>query len=184
MRPALTMLAGTALCVALASCGGETPGTPAAADTTGPGASTSTSKAPSLTTTAPSGPSLTGVDPCQLLAEPERTQLGLPAGTRSTTLGNPTCEWNPRGGAIVDLTLWTTRGLAELNTSNSKITELMIGSHQGRRLEHNEPGICDVDIAVAAKSSVTVGALHDQTAQACALAEQVARLIEPNLPRG
>lgn len=176
----LRTIAGATLCVALASCGGETSGTPAAADMT----TTSTSTAPSSATTASNGSSLAGVDPCQLLAEPERAQLGLPPGAKSTTLKNPTCEWDPIGSGIVDLTLWTTRGLADLNTSNRKVTELTIGGHRGRRLEHNEPGICDIDIAVAAKSSVTVGAVHDQTAQACALAEQVARVIEPKLPRG
>jgi hypothetical protein len=168
--------------VSLAACNSEEPGTPTAGDTTRPTGSTAGSTPPTAPTSGGSG--LGALDPCELLTAGELTQLGLPPGKADTVAGYPVCEWNPQGPAIVDLTLRPNKGLDDLNTAGRTATDVSIGSHAGRRLEGPTAGRCGFDLAITERSSVTVGALHDQTPAACALAERVANVIEPKLPRG
>lgn len=177
-------VAATAL-ASLSACGGEEPGTPSAAETTINGSSTSPETSAPTSTPTDTGPDLVELAPCELLTADERAQLELPEGKPDTLGGSPFCQWNKgAGNGTVGVALNLDAGLDDLNTTDRTVTELPIGDHQGRRLEHNVPGFCDVDIAITDSSSVTVGAVHDQTAPACELAEQVARLVEPKLPRG
>lgn len=177
-------VAVAAVLVSLVSCTGEKSGTPIAADTTAAGASSDPTSRQRTATSTSGNPDLAALDPCSLLTAGEVAQLHLPPGKPETTAGNAVCEWNQQGSGIVDVTVRPNKGIDDLNTSGRTVTDVNIGAHKGRRLEGPEPGLCDVDIAVSEKSSVTVGAVHDQTPPACALAEQVANLIEPKLPRG
>jgi hypothetical protein len=76
----------------------------------------------------------------------------------------------------------------ELNVgSATNVTPVTVGSHTGLRIEelNRVAGDCSISLSVTERSSVTVGVfMAGKTAQACAQAEQAARLVEPKLPRG
>lgn len=167
----------------LAACGGEEEGMPTAADTSASSTPTSLNP-PSRPTQTETGSDLLQMDPCELLTEDERGQLDLQRGERDDIGGTAAvCVWNQDGTGVVDVILWPNLGFDGLNTAGRTVTDVTIGSHPGRRLEHtNVTGFCDVDVAITESSSVTVGAVHAETGPACELAEQVAWLIEPRLP--
>jgi len=91
----------------------------------------------------------------------------------------------PSGGLGVAVS--ADKGIGDLSTGTaSKIVNVVIGNHQGIRVEEIlGPGFCNLSIAVSNRSSVTVNVfMAGKTAQACAQAEQAARLVEPKLPQG
>ena len=181
LRLSRAVVIGAALAT-LVGCVDERDGRPTPADSGDSSSQASTTARPSTTSASSDG--LAALDPCELLTAAELAQLRLPTGQHDSVAGNPKCNWNPSGEGLVAATIRADGGIDDLSPSNAtKIEEVTIGAHRGRRLEFPE-GDCSVDIAVTEKSSVTVTALAGDLAQACALAVQAATLIEPKLPRG
>jgi hypothetical protein len=121
-----------------------------------------------------------------LLTSADLAQLGYTGkGTKDSYLGAPACRWSaPSGGLGVAVN--ADKGLGDLNTAGKAKADVTIGSHRGVRVEEIlGPGFCNISIGVGERSSVTVNAfMAGKTTQACAQAEQAARLAEPKLPRG
>jgi len=182
-RRGLRLLVVAGALAGLVACGDQRDGTPVAAESSSPTRSP-TSRPPS-TTSGSAGSGLAALDPCELLTPAERAQLQLPDGKPDNTAGNPGCDWNKgAGGGVVRVTIRERRGINQLNPGDAtKIENVTIGTHQGRRLEFPE-GNCSFDIAITNASSVTVAALvAEKLPEACVLAQRAANLIEPKLPR-
>jgi hypothetical protein len=178
---ALTALAG---CTTVAACGTQEAGSPTARSS----ATTTPTVAGQQTTTSPSTSSgVVIADPCALLDSEALAQLGYAGqGDKKTANGAVTCIWAKPEGSI-EVTL-SPRGVDELNLgSATKVEPTMIGGHAGKRVEelNGVVGDCSFSLAISSRSSVSVGVfMAGETAQACAQAEQAAKLVEPKLPRG
>jgi Protein of unknown function (DUF3558) len=179
-------MAGVAACLVLViqACTNVSQGTPSAASSTStPSVSTS---APTTSPTGAAASPLDNVDPCTLLTTDELAQLGFPPAHRNAPLiaGRVSCS-SATPQASIGVYVDVKRGLADLNTNGaSRVEDRTVGDRQGRLVE-KPGGYCDVDLAVAAKASVTVSmAAFKNQAQACTVAESAAALVEPRLPRG
>lgn len=184
MIPWRLVTACAALFVAI-SCGTEQAGTPTAADSATETSSTPTAEPVTPTTSSATGPALTEIDPCELLTSAELAQLTLPGGDPDTRAGNRACVWNQPGDrAVVSVTLNANNGIDDLNPgSATKVEEVTIGGHTGRRLEDPD-GYCVFDLAITATSSVTIATLiRDKIVEACAFAQRVVGVVEPKLPK-
>jgi len=184
-RRGMRLLVVAGALAGLVACGDQRDGTPVAAEsssaTRSPTSRSPTSRPPSTT----SGSGLAALDPCELLTPAERAQLQLPGGEPDNTGGDPGCNWNKGAdGGLVSVTVLESQGINQLNPGNAtKIENVTIGTHQGRRLEFPE-GNCSFDIAITNASSVTVAALvAEKLPEACVLAQRAANLIEPKLPK-
>jgi ABC-type phosphate transport system substrate-binding protein len=165
----------------LAACTNSTTGngTPAPpANTTQPGNSSPTS----------GGSGLTSIQPCDLLssADVSQNQLGTPAPENLG--GARTCSWqnttaNNGDGYNISVGIRDTQGINEISSGVDTITPDNIGSHPGRQLQSTQSGTCVIAIGVTNSSrvDVTVNAGTDPV-QGCQLANQFAKLVEPNLP--
>jgi hypothetical protein len=169
-------------------CTSQQPGTPTAAQSTStaPSSSAPSSSAPSKMPTTTTANGLAGVDPCSLLTSADVARLGLPdaRGRRDDLAGALRCVW-PVGGKSIRTVIDPNRGLDDTNTGNAtKVESVTVGRHEGRRVEESSgPGYCDYDLAISEKSTVTVAALDlDGTAQACTMADQAVKIVEPKLP--
>lgn len=176
------LIAGTAL-AAVTACSGEVAGAPRPVEVV-----TNTETVPSSVTSTPTEqPSveeeLAALDPCSLLTDAERADLELSAGEPDDVGGGIGCRWRgpeESSGGII----WATRGFDDLNAEGRTVTDLSIGGRDARMLENDVGGVCSVDLAVTPSSTVTTTTVHDDADFACARAEQLARLIEPKLPKG
>jgi Protein of unknown function (DUF3558) len=177
------ILAVVTTAVALMSCGREVTGTPTAGSSS---ASPATSRPPNTgPTSAVRSPPVS--DPCSLLNAAELTPLGFSGpGKTDSVKGAPTCVWSKPEGTLGVVS--SPRGLGELNLGAATlVTPVTIGSHSGVRVQEVEGAVgdCGITLAVTNTSSMSVDAfIAGKTAEACALAEQAARLVEPKLPRG
>jgi len=179
---AVTVLIALAVGAMVTSCADRQAGTPTAQSSTS--AATVGTQQPTTTSTRASD---VPADPCVLLSTSEVTQLGYTGpGETSTANGARSCAWSKPDGSLEVRT--SPRGINELNVgSATTVTPVTVGSHTGLRVEevNSAVGDCSISLAVTDRSSVTVGVfMAGKTAQACAQAEQAARLVEPKLPRG
>ena len=173
-----------ALSLTLEACAATEAGTPSAvreestANTSEPG--TSTTQPP-----VPTSSALTGTDPCSLLTSSDATSLGLPPqGRRADIIGLLICTW-PKPGSSVSVNLDPGRGIKDVGVGSATKTEdVVIGKHQGRRVEESSgPGYCSFDLAITDETSARISAIIlGKTAEACKLAEQVTKIVEPKLP--
>lgn len=145
---------------------------------------TTRTSAPTGSTAAEANP-FDGMDPCQLLTAEELAELRVTEpGKRDELLGATACDWNPPGSGVVGVILDPVRPVAELNRAGARLEPVTIGRHHGRRAEQNRSrGYCSIDLEITASSSASIDASSfDDLAQACAITERVARLVEPRLP--
>lgn len=164
------------------ACSGTEPGTPSAAPTV-----RSTAEGPGPTTTA-GGPTSTttsealALDPCTLL---DAAPLGFTtAGRRDDLAGLLRCVWAAPGRSV-RVVLDPENAIADTNNgSATKVEPVTIGGHAGQRVEESSgPGYCEFDLALGESSHATVAVIIlNQTAEACALAQQAVTAVEPKLP--
>jgi hypothetical protein len=135
-----------------------------------------------------SGPALASIQPCNLLSSDivNQNQLGTPTpvnegGARGCTWQNTTA--NNGDGYVVSTDIRDSQGIKDVNTAGNAVTPNNIGSHPGRQLQSTLSGSCFVAIGVTNSSRVDVSINAGTDAvQGCQLANQFAKLVEPNLP--
>jgi hypothetical protein len=134
------------------------------------------------------GPSLTSIQPCDLLSSGDASQNQL--GTPTTDNGNGArgCTWqnttaNNGDGYTVGVDIRDSQGIKDINTGGYTVTTDNIGSHPGRQLQSTVSGSCDIVIGVTNSSRVDVDVnAGTDPVQGCQLANQFAKFVEPNLP--
>ncbi|WP_394615937.1 DUF3558 family protein [Lentzea sp. JNUCC 0626] len=173
------LVATIGLAALTAGCTGNT--------VSGDPAPTSGGSTPTSTSSSASG--LEGVKPCDLLSEAEVTGLGLKYPGEAEQLGVAiTCSWNISGNGGLLAGIRTKSGLADLNLSGDKISDVKVGKYDAKKVEAQDgaKNICTFAIAVSDSSSVVViGNLtgtSDDTAAACERSSKAAELIAPKLP--
>jgi predicted small secreted protein len=173
----------------LAACSSTTTGQGTPVTTPGQGGSTG---APSSSGSSGGGSSpLASLQPCDLLSSSVLTQFGL---TRSSSITIPAarpCNWsksvdiNGENGYAVEIDIRDSQGIKDINSANDTVTEDNVGSHDGRELQATAGGSCTVVIGVSDSSRVDVGVTAGtDTSQACSVANQLAKVVEPQLPAG
>jgi Protein of unknown function (DUF3558) len=135
-----------------------------------------------------SGSGLTSIQPCDLLSSDilSQNQLGTP--TTANEGGARTCHWQNTTasegiGYAVGVGIRDSQGIKDVNPDGYTVTPDNIGGHPGRQLQSTLSGTCIIAIGVTNSSrvDVTVNAGTDPV-QGCQLANQFAKLVEPNLP--
>jgi hypothetical protein len=186
------LLAATAALVALlAGCSEQTQGNPTT-DGTG------TSVEPTVTTgpdvpTDPGDPStpddepsgLADVDPCGLVDQAALGALGLTGGEEKTLGEARVCRYRLDGPTLdesftVSVELFDTRGLADIVGTNVRQLP-KIGTHDAASFV-GPTGSCGVSLGVSESTRVDSTAVGGEQQQGCQVAEQLAALVEPNLP--
>jgi hypothetical protein len=176
----------------LAACSSSTTGTGTAAPTSGAapvssGGSTSSSGGSGTS----GGSALAALQPCSLLSSSVLSSLQLSQTDSGTANGARSCSWqksvdaNGLNGYAAGVDIRDSQGLKDVNTSGSTVTSDQIGSHQGQQLQSTDSGDCIVAIGVTNSSrvDVTVNAETD-AGKACQVANQLAKVVEPQLPSG
>lgn len=137
------------------------------------------------------GSPLASVDPCSLLSSSVLNQYGLSKTASGPGTGARPCNWqkpvdiNGKNGLTVEIDVRDTQGLNDINANGFTITPDNVGSHQGRLAKLNAGGSCFVAIGVGDSSRVDVGvAAGTDTTQACQVANDLAKDVEPQLPAG
>jgi hypothetical protein len=176
----------------LAACSSSTQGQGTAAPTTNTQQDTGGAGAPSSgSSTGSGGSSLAAVQPCGLLSTAVQTQYELsPAATTPGTGARP-CNWNKpvdqngENGYEVEIDVRDSQGLSSINTNGFTVTPDNVGSHQGRLVQLDAGGTCFVALGVGSGSRVDVSVTAGtDTSQACQVANQLAKVVEPQLPSG
>lgn len=177
---------------ALAACNSSTSGSPTGSATTSQqtGGDTSTPTSSSGGSNGGGSP-LASVDPCSLLNQSVLSQYGLSKSSTISGTGGRPCNWqkpvdiNGKNGYSVEIDVRDSQGLKDINANGFTVTTDNVGSHQGRLAQLNVGGSCFVAIGVTDSSRVDVGvAAGTDTTQACQLANQLAKVVEPQLPAG
>ncbi|HEX4703510.1 MAG TPA: DUF3558 domain-containing protein [Pseudonocardiaceae bacterium] len=173
----LTMVA----LMGLAGCASATPGTGVAANTT-----TSSAEAP---TDSASSSGLAAIKPCDLIDSSELSRLGLTSTGPTSGSGARSCGWDNNAydnglGYTIGADIRDGQGLNDINTNGFALSNDPIGHHQGKQVRETTGDVCGVTIGVTATSRVDISANTGSADinQACTLANQFAKLIEPNLP--
>ncbi|HEX4702265.1 MAG TPA: DUF3558 domain-containing protein [Pseudonocardiaceae bacterium] len=170
-----------AVLMGLAGCTSATPGTGVAGNPTTSSAETSTDN------TSSSG--LAAIKPCDLIDGSEISQLGLTSTGPTTGSGARSCGWDNNAfdnglGYTIGADIRDHQGLKDTNTVGFSFIDDPIGHHQGKQARETTGDACLVVIGVTPTSRVDVSANTGSADinQACTLANQFAKLIEPNLP--
>jgi hypothetical protein len=130
---------------------------------------------------------LAAIDPCSLLSPAQLDQYGLRKRDSGSLAGARTCSWghavgaNGKGGFVVGPAIWDGQGIRDLNTNGYSVTDVAVGKHPARQAAQPGGDGCFVAIGVTDSARVDVIASGDP-GQACDLANQFAKLIEPQLP--
>ncbi|MBY8851228.1 DUF3558 domain-containing protein [Saccharothrix longispora] len=161
----------------VAACGGPVTGEAQPATD----ATTTTSAAESSgSTDAPA--SLDDVEPCDLLTREEAEQAFGPlreAPERDDLGTARSCTYSPQRRSL-GIDVRTDAGLADVQPSG-EVTDLMIGGRAAKQVIA-AGGTCIVAIEVTRASRVDVAFTGETKDDPCALAGQVAELVEPRLP--
>jgi hypothetical protein len=157
--------------------------------TTGNGTPAPTANTSQPGNSSPTGsPGLASIQPCDLLTSDvvSQNQLGSPSPGNDS--GARSCNWqnttaNNSDGYNVRVSIRDSQGIKDINSDGYTVTTDNIGSHPGRQLQATLSGSCDIVIGVTNSSrvDVIVNAGTDPV-QGCQLANQFAKLVEPNLP--
>lgn len=131
-------------------------------------------RAPVLTDRAPL-PLSHQIDPCTLLTDADFPTMHLTIVGRDAETGIRDCQWS--GSADVDVTVWDDLGINANHNLGGTAVNHSIGSHEGIEWR-GAVGGCVISLAITGTSSV------DIAARKCALADTLAIIIEPRLPKG
>jgi hypothetical protein len=161
-------------------------GTPSANPTT---ANQSSGGSATSGNSSSSGDPLASVNSCSLLTSAQINQYQLQKVSADTENGARDCSWqgavgpSPNGGGI-DIAIYDTAGISQLNSGGYTITDYPVGKHQGRLYQSNDGGgLCAVSIAITSTSRVDVGGQGGtgQQSDSCGIAKQFAPMVEQNL---
>lgn len=174
----------------LAACSSPTIGSGTTAPTTGANQPTNGGGTPSTADSGGNGASsLSSVQPCNLLSSAVMSQYGLSPASSITVPDARPCNWskpvdiNGNNGYSVEIDIREHQGLKDINTAGSTITQDNIGTHPGRQFSLDAGGSCTVSIGVTNASRVDVGVTAGtDTNQACQVANNLAKVVEPQLP--
>jgi hypothetical protein len=176
----------------LAACSSTTTGqgtpvtTPAQGSTGGPGTGSPSSGGSS----GGGGSALASVQPCNLLSSATLSQFGLSKTQSITIPAARPCDWtkpvdiNGANGYSVEIAIRDSQGIKDINAAGNTVTEDNVGSHDGRLVQADAGGGCIVVIGVGDSSRVDVSVAGTDTNQACSVANQLAKVVEPQLPTG
>ncbi len=177
-----TGIAALVLVVVVASCAVPQAGIPARE----PGPSGPPLSPASTLPTVASPAGLAEIEACDLLTAQEASSLGMrPQGRAEKILHLRRCDWTTPGGGGVTTGINERLGIDGLNLADaSSVTDVRIGRHQAKRaLDGIGRGYCEIDFAVGDTANVSVLAMYlNDTARACAVADQAAVLVESKLP--
>ncbi|HEY3611546.1 MAG TPA: DUF3558 family protein [Pseudonocardiaceae bacterium] len=181
-RRSAVLLFVVAALLSLAACTNSTLGSGSPSGGTQPGGG------PTSGGTMSSGPALSSIRPCDLLSSDiaSQNQLGTPTpinegGARACTWQNTTA--NNGIGYSIEVGIRDSQGINDVNTADSTVNPDNIGSHSGRQLQSTQSGLCLIAIGVTNSSRVdVVVSAGTDPVQGCQLANQFAKLVEPNLP--
>jgi uncharacterized protein DUF3558 len=140
-------------------------------------------------TTRPSSTSsespLAEIDPCELLSDTDRAQLGVPEGKPGRVVGAETCDWQKSGDFTVGVALKPDLAFKDADLRGANPNRVDIGRHEAYRVENagGSNGVCEVFMVTGESSFAQVTAVKRvSTAIACEKALAVAEIIEPKLP--
>lgn len=173
----------------LVACTNNTTGS--ANPTTGAGQTTTGDS----TTTSSGGTggssSLASLQPCNLVSATEQSQLQVTQSQSGTESGARYCSWqrpvdqNGQNGYVVAVGLRDSQGLDGVDSNGYTVTSVTIGHHQGKQLQSTSSSGCIVAIGVTAMSRVDVTVTDSTTTtSSCQIANQLAQIVEPQLPSG
>ena len=186
-RPLLVTAA--ALVVLLSGCSEQTQGNPTAGDGgTTPDRTTTTEPTGS---SEPSGggdePSpIADLQPCDLVDQAALTSLGLTGGEEDSVGSARSCRWRHEGATLddsftVSVELFDDEGAADLAETTDVKQVPDVGAHKAVSFV-DAAGVCGVSLAVGDSARVDNTAVGGDQQQGCALAAQLAALVEPKLP--
>ncbi|MGQ0840280.1 DUF3558 domain-containing protein [Actinokineospora sp.] len=194
MADKLTFARSAVLAVLLTTttaCSTETAGTALpgqSTNTSTPTASPSTSaKRPTSTKPAPNDSPLTDTDPCTLLPDAGKTELGLSGSGEPDDIGSGRgCKWRLRGPKdtyIFGVDIYDTLGIKDLPNDINNRQLPNIGDRPAVETGLTGAETCSVTMGVTETSRVSTTAVAGvDRAKACQLALRLAELIEPGLP--
>ncbi|CCH34648.1 DUF3558 domain-containing protein [Actinosynnema sp. NPDC047251] len=173
----------TTALLALGACSQPTTGVARRGSTTSVGPSAGTT-ATTGTTSSSSGAGLESVDPCALFTRQEaESALGrLRREPETGKLGSAiTCQYSPQVATVI-IGVRTNVGLAGLQPNGGEIKETSVGGRPARELL-DAGGSCGIYLGVGEKSRVDVVVNASSSGrEPCAIAGQVAGVVEPRLP--
>lgn len=179
-RPALVLAAASL--AALTACSSSTGGT--------------ATVTPSTTTNSPASASpvaqeLKALDPCSMIPASTASSLHLTKQGRHD-LTSPVawgCDWQATAAAVGTANIWSLRfsiypddSATDVNTKGQTMTNISTNGRPGVQLD-NGYGSCTVTMAITDTSSAEVIASSDDS-RACGLANNIAQIVEPELPKG
>lgn len=172
----------------LAGCNNTTGGS-GSPDTSSNGGS-SQSSSPSSDNNASGGTA--SLKPCDLLSSSVISQNNLTPNGSGNEAGARTCNYRHAIGAdespgySIKIAIRDKQGLKDINTDGYTVTSDNLGGHSARQLEQNPGTACFVAIGVTSSSRVDVlaASTSGDAGTSCQIANQYAKLIEPNLPGG
>jgi hypothetical protein len=139
-------------------------------------------------TSSGAGSGLKSIRPCDLLGAAVVSQYQLSLSDTTPGTDARPCNWqnttdNNGVGYAVEIDIRDSQGIKDYNPAGDTLTADNIGRHQGQQGKAAAGGGCDVTIGVTDSSRVDVQVVAvTDTNRACDLANQFARLVEPQLP--
>jgi hypothetical protein len=189
VRPAVLLFAAGIL--GLAGCSSPQPGT--ALPSTGVPTSASGGK----TTSTPAGPSspaaagTSSIDPCSLLSASDLTQYGTFSGPDKKNLGGArVCAFQRTLASASDKELGVsinvrdTQGISTVNDVGGGKETGTVNGRKAIKASAPSQSACLLALAVGDNARVDVSITADSAQEACTVADKVADVVEPKLPKG
>jgi uncharacterized protein DUF3558 len=182
--PAVVVLVG-----GLAACSDKATGQPVAQSPTntqpgsgGPfptGQAGTTSSEPSVA----AGP-LKGVSPCSLLSAAEVADLQAGPSKETTVNGSRGCDFEKGQGYALSVSIWDELGLDRVVATGGIKSVPDVGSHKAVQAKGGiDACIIAVEVTKTSRVDSIVTTTDGNDQKSCDLALQVAKLVEPRLPR-
>ncbi|RSN58653.1 DUF3558 domain-containing protein [Amycolatopsis sp. WAC 04182] len=179
----LCVLPLAAAALVLAACSSEKPGSASPAPSAPPAQSSASSAAPT------SGGDTASIDPCSLVSAADLASYGtFKPPTNENAGGARLCTLNKEAATAsetlsIGVGVRDTQGLDTVSDSgNGKTT----GNVNGRKavLAPRPPGGCLMALELGPAARVDLLVAADDAEKACGIAEKVADIVEPKLPKG
>lgn len=189
-RSALVLAVAATALVSLTGCTSSTPGTatPSGEPTAGssPSMSTQPSK-PTKSTSQPADSPLADRSPCDLLTASAASALKVKDSGSEEKIGRGrACLWtipaeSSRDRASLTISIFDTLGVKDIVAKGEIKTIANVGKHEARQYV-GTAGNCVFSIAVSATTRVDVLSSSLNFEKSCVIAEEAAKLVEPELP--
>lgn len=172
-----SVLAAAALCLALAGCQGNEPGTA----TTGTPTDEPTSQQPTSSGNS-SGKSLADIEPCSVLKASDVSTLGI---SEWLAKDDNSCSGKQTGGGRVQVNLFADLGLAQYKIigAEAEPEDTTVGGKKAKFVKKAATNTaCTVAVEVTESSRYDVDATGSDLQKNCDIAMKVATAVVPNLP--